>query len=104
MAKIRERNPMNIKMRNGKMTDKYGRPMETDWAKFDKLRGKRNHPAICAAEIKKNNKIMSKKEEQAPTWWDIIIIMFESLLKRFKKTKKGDKIERPPSDDVQAES
>jgi len=50
----RIKNPSGIHMNSeGKMVDKYGRVLETDWNEFDKLRGKRVAPAISSTKAKK---------------------------------------------------
>ena len=35
---MRVRNQSNIQMKNGKLTDKYGRTFSVDWKAFDKIR------------------------------------------------------------------
>jgi streptogramin lyase len=41
MRKTRIHNPLNVKRdSDGKLRDKYGRVMKTDWDEFDKYRGK----------------------------------------------------------------
>jgi hypothetical protein len=37
----------------GKTVDKYGREVITDWEAYEKLRGKRVAPSLCAIKAKK---------------------------------------------------
>lgn len=54
MSKIRLRNPSDIQMRDGKLTDKYGRTFETNWKEFDKDRAKNrtSAPAFYSLKVK----------------------------------------------------
>jgi predicted secreted hydrolase len=38
---MRVRNPSNIQMKSGKLSDKYGRVFKIDWKLFDKKRKKK---------------------------------------------------------------
>ena len=38
---MRVKNPSNIQMKNGQLTDKYGRKFNVDWKKFNKIRKKK---------------------------------------------------------------
>jgi hypothetical protein len=50
---MRIRNPSDIKMRNGRLTDKYGRTFEMDWKNFHKNREKTTTPAFYALKLTK---------------------------------------------------
>lgn len=51
----RIKNPSGVHMNSsGKMVDKYGRELSTDWDEFEKLRDKRVAPAIASTKVKKS--------------------------------------------------
>ena len=50
---MRIRNPSNIKMQNGQLTDKYGRTFSIDWKEFDKIRKKKKVTVINTTILNK---------------------------------------------------
>lgn len=51
--KMRVRNPSNIQMKNGQLTDKYGRTFSVDWKAFDKIRKKKEVNVINVSTLNK---------------------------------------------------
>jgi len=50
---MRIKNPSNIQMNNGKLTDKYGRTFSIDWKKFDKVREKKQVNVVNVSTLNK---------------------------------------------------
>ena len=50
---MRVRNPSNIQMNNGKLTDKYGRTFSVDWKAFDKIRKKKEVNVVNVSILNK---------------------------------------------------
>jgi hypothetical protein len=50
---MRVRNPSNIQMNNGQLTDKYGRTFSVDWKAFDKIRKKKEVNVVNVTTLNK---------------------------------------------------
>lgn len=50
---MRVRNPSNIQMNNGQLTDKYGRTFSIDWEEFEKIRKKKETTVINSTKLNK---------------------------------------------------
>jgi hypothetical protein len=50
---MRVRNPSNIQMKNGQLTDKYGRTFSIDWEEFEKVRKKKETTVINSTKLNK---------------------------------------------------
>lgn len=50
---MRVRNPANIQMKGGQLTDKYGRTFKIDWKAFDKIRKKKEVNVVNVSTLKK---------------------------------------------------
>tara|TARA_R110000822_G_scaffold32462_1_gene93069 strand:+ start:1916 stop:2068 length:153 start_codon:yes stop_codon:yes gene_type:complete len=50
---MRVRNPSNIQMKNGQLTDKYGRTFSVDWKAFDEIRKKKEVNVVNVSTLNK---------------------------------------------------
>jgi hypothetical protein len=50
---MRIRNPSNIQMNNGQLTDKYGRTFSIDWEAFENVRKKKETTVINSTKLNK---------------------------------------------------
>ena len=50
---MRVKNPSNIQMKNGQLTDKYGRTFSVDWKEFDKIRKKKEVNVVNVTTLNK---------------------------------------------------
>jgi len=50
---MRVKNPSNIQMKNGQLTDKYGRRFSIDWKAFDKIRKKKEVHVVNVSILNK---------------------------------------------------
>lgn len=50
---MRIKNPSNIQMKNGQLTDKYSRTFTIDWEEFEKIRNKKETTVINSTKLKK---------------------------------------------------
>lgn len=50
---MRLKNPSNIQMNNGKLTDKYGRTFNINWKEFNKIRKKKEVNVVNVSTLNK---------------------------------------------------
>jgi len=50
---MKVRNPSNIQMNNGQLTDKYGRRFSVDWKAFGKIRKKKEVNVVNVSILNK---------------------------------------------------